>query len=139
MVLVSNGRREVLPVGTNGFNKCLSSRRNSATTSCHNSILPTLTSVGQWVSTQRYHCKLHQEGKPNHITLERIRALDGIGFEWKTGSAASWNERFQQILELKVQFGHYLVLQQYSANPNLGQWVSTQRRLNMTVLVQYWH
>ena len=77
--------------------------------------------LGQLVWTQRYHHKLHQEGQLNHITSERIRALDGIGFEWKTGSAASWNERFQQMLEFKVQFGHYLVPQQYSANPNLGR------------------
>ena len=55
------------------------------------------------------------------MTLERIRELDGIGFEWKTGSAGLWYERFQQLCEYKAQFGHYLVPQQYSANPNLGR------------------
>ena len=32
------------------------------------------------------------------------------------------------LLEFKVQFGHCIVPQQYTANPKLGTWVSTQRR-----------
>ena len=36
--------------------------------------------LGRWVSTQRHNCKLYQEGRPNALTAERIRALDDIGF-----------------------------------------------------------
>ena len=61
------------------------------------------------------------------MTEERIRLLESVGFDWGTNNA-SWNERFEQLLEFEVEFGHYLVPQQYAANPTLGTWVSTQRR-----------
>jgi hypothetical protein len=82
--------------------------------------------LGQWVSNQRYHCKLYQEGKPSRMTAERIRELESIEFKWEQ-SYLTWNEQFEQLREFKLQFGHCLVPQQYSANPKLGQWVSKQR------------
>jgi len=60
----------------------------------------------------------------------RIRELESIGFEWetsKTGVRSIWSVRIQQLCEYKVQFGHYLVPEQYAANPKLGHWVMTQR------------
>ena len=81
----------------------------------------------QWVSTQRRHYRLSQERKPSSMTTERIRELESIGFEWETNAASYWNERFAQLHEFKVQFGHCLVPTQYSANPKLGIWVSKQR------------
>ena len=39
----------------------------------------------------------------------------------------TWSARFEQLLEFKAQFGHYLVPEQYAANPTLGRWVKTQR------------
>jgi hypothetical protein len=41
---------------------------------------------------------------------------------------SQWCERFRQLCEYKVQFGHCRVPFRYSANPKLGQWVSKQRR-----------
>ena len=38
--------------------------------------------LGRWVSTQRSHYKLYQEGKPTTMTAERIRELQNIGFEY---------------------------------------------------------
>ena len=83
--------------------------------------------LGRWVSNQRNHYRLYQERKPSPLTEDRIRELESVGFEWKT-SAFIWNEGFQQLREFKVQFGHCIVPFKYSANPKLGQWVSTQRR-----------
>jgi hypothetical protein len=86
--------------------------------------------LGTWVSTQRKTYKLYQEGKPSPMTAEHIRALDGIGFDWgrsKTEVASTWSERFRELCEFKVQFGHCLVPQQYAANPTLGKWVKKQR------------
>ena len=64
------------------------------------------------------------------MTEERVRELESVGFEWgtsKTGLASSWSVRFQQMCEFKEQFGHCVVPHQYTANPELGKWVSTQR------------
>ena len=64
------------------------------------------------------------------MTEERIRELESIGFDWettKTDRASIWSVRFQQLRKYKVKTGHCLVPYQYSANPKLGRWVSTQR------------
>ena len=86
--------------------------------------------LGQWVSRQRSNYRLYKEGKPSPMTEERIRALESVGFDWetsKTDLASIWGERFQQLREFKVQFGHCRVPRQYAANPKLGPWVSRQR------------
>ena len=60
------------------------------------------------------------------MTAERIRELESIGVDWGT-SKTDWSVRFQQLCEFKAHFGHCLVPTCYSANPQLGKWVSTQR------------
>jgi acetolactate synthase regulatory subunit len=45
---------------------------------CENSLL------GTWVKNQRHRYSLHLKGKASPITLPRIRALERLGFEWKT-------------------------------------------------------
>ena len=82
--------------------------------------------LGQWVAKQRSNYKWYQEGKPCHMTAERIRELESIGFKWEL-QKISWNERLEQLREYKVQFGDCWVPIKYSANPNLGKWVSNQR------------
>ena len=101
------------------FGHCLVSRQYAAN-----------PKLGQWVSTQRRFYRLHQEGKPSHITAERIRELESIGFAWgssKTDLTSIWSVRFQQLCEFKAHFGHCLVPSEYSANPKLGYWVLKQR------------
>ena len=64
------------------------------------------------------------------MTAEHIRALDGIGFDWGTkrpDSASIWSVQFQLLCAFKLQFGHCLVPNNYSANAKLGRWVSKQR------------
>ena len=82
--------------------------------------------LGKWVSIQRSNYRLHQEGKPSHMTGERIRELESVEFEWEA-IAFIWSVQFQQLREFKAQFGHCVVAQQYSANPKLGWWVKRQR------------
>ena len=81
-----------------------------------------------WVATQRNNYNMYQEGKPSPMTEERIRALQSVGFNREPIVGGLWSEKFQQLLEFKVQFGHCVVPQRYSANPKLGHWVATQRR-----------
>ena len=85
--------------------------------------------LGTWVSDQRSNRRSHQDGKPSPMTEERIRVLNGISFDWGTSKndLVPWSVRFQQLSEFKAQFGHCLVPIKYSANPDLGRWVSVQR------------
>lgn len=38
--------------------------------------------LGTWIHHQRRQYKKYKEGKPCHITSERIKALDSLGFVW---------------------------------------------------------
>lgn len=38
--------------------------------------------LGTWIHHQRRQYKKYTEGKPCHITAERIKALDSLGFVW---------------------------------------------------------
>jgi hypothetical protein len=87
---------------------------------------PANPELGPWVSKQRYHCKLYNEGKPSPMTEERIRELESVGFKWEP-NYVSWNERFAQLRDFTAQFGHCVVPPRYTANPKLGRWVTTQR------------
>jgi hypothetical protein len=87
--------------------------------------------LGKWVSTQRTLHRKNTEEKATSLTAERVRALDGIGFDWgksNTDLESIWSMRFQQLSEFKVQFGHCLVPPHFAANPKLGWWVKNQRR-----------
>ncbi|KAL9183321.1 LOW QUALITY PROTEIN: hypothetical protein ACHAXT_005108 [Thalassiosira profunda] len=38
--------------------------------------------LGRWVGNQRQQYRLRNEGKPSHITDERVASLNSIGFDW---------------------------------------------------------
>ena len=99
------------------FGHCLVAQRYSAN-----------PKLGRWVDHQRSRYKDNTEEKSTSTTAEHIRALNGIGFDWRT-SQTKWSVRFQQLCEFKEQFGHCLVPKRYSANPKLGNWVLNQRRI----------
>jgi hypothetical protein len=87
--------------------------------------------LGTWVRYQRTQYRDYWEEKPNSVTAEHIRALEGIGFNLGTSKsdfASVWSVRMQQMCEFKAQFGHCVVPYEYSANLKLGSWASTQRR-----------
>jgi hypothetical protein len=92
---------------------------------------PANAKLGNWISKQRFENRKNTEGRRSPMTAERIQALDGIGFDWRTSNtdlAFIWSVRFQELCDFKVQFGNCLVPNAYSASPKLGKWVSTQRK-----------
>lgn len=62
----------------------------------------------------------------NYLTKERRDKLDALGFTWKFDSSQkkSWEERLQELVEWKEQYGNYQVPRRY---PFLGEWVYRQR------------
>jgi hypothetical protein len=45
--------------------------------------------LGTWIHHQRRQYKKFKEGKPCHITAERIKALDNLGFVWHPREAST--------------------------------------------------
>merc|ERR1719469_608310 len=59
---------------------------------------------------------------------ERSSKLDSIGFIWEVDPDVRWEILFEELRKFKERAGHCNVPGKYSDNPELGRWVSTQRR-----------
>ena len=83
--------------------------------------------LGGWVATQRNNYK------QNKMNVERIEALERIGFQWvgRKGEGrpddALWWKRFGELEEYKRRHGDCNVSTQHKENPQLGIWVFNQR------------
>jgi hypothetical protein len=82
--------------------------------------------LGEWVAHQRRQHRLHEEGKTSKLTPYRIQALESLGFEWDSHSAA-WGNRLSELANYHKLHGHCNVSQHYSKNKKLGKWVAHQR------------
>jgi hypothetical protein len=60
------------------------------------------------------------------MTLSRIQALEILGFEWESYSAA-WDNRFSELADYRKIQGHCNVPKNYNENSKLAAWVKTQR------------
>ena len=91
--------------------------------------------LGEWVSKQRVYYTQNQAGQKTPLTEERIKQLDSIGFTWVIDRfntpqlQEQWSDRFQELKDYKAQHGHCCVPFNYKENPQLGSWVSRQRKL----------
>ena len=81
--------------------------------------------LGLWVLRQRNEYKLVEEGKPSHLTKERIESLNKLGFVWNILDSV-WEDQLQQLVEFNNEFNHTNVPHQYTQNKPLGAWVSIQ-------------
>lgn len=64
------------------------------------------------------------------MTIERIRALDELGFCWEHKTDI-WALRYQELLDFVKENGHSIVPSAYPPDPKLAKlanWVKCQRR-----------
>jgi len=85
--------------------------------------------LGNWVGQQRKQYRLLKEGTSSAMTEERIRKLEGIGFEWflRPERPVLWEHRFEELKHYKEIHKHCNVPEEWKENPQLGKWVGTQR------------
>jgi hypothetical protein len=90
--------------------------------------------LGRWVNRQR-SCLAAGLMKP-----ERKDKLDELGFVWKVGvcdgssslQERTWDELYERLLEFQEEHGHCRVPRSFD-KWDLGTWVSSQRRANLTI------
>mmetsp|Transcript_15771 Transcript_15771/g.23232 ORF Transcript_15771/g.23232 Transcript_15771/m.23232 type:complete len:529 (-) Transcript_15771:1082-2668(-) len=88
-------------------------------------------SLGSWVSTQRRQHKLLTLGQKSSMTRERVEKLEAIGFAWATSDPrhVPWEQRYKELIKYSMEHGgSTLVPIGYKENPQLANWVSTQRQ-----------
>jgi len=84
--------------------------------------------LGQWVHNQRKAYK--KKGCRTEITEDQIELLNGIGFSWNRYEE-KWNIVFEELKHFRKEYGHCRVNRK--SNPQLGHWVSNQRRARKTL------
>jgi hypothetical protein len=88
---------------------------------------PEHPSLARWIQRQRYQYRLKHDGKHSSLTDEREATLENLGFIWDSHGAA-WEERWNELLAFRDQFGHCHVPAYYPDNPKLSIWVKFQRK-----------
>lgn len=76
------------------------------------------TGLGAWINSQR------GRKKQGIMTLEQIRRLEEIGFDWNP-LTSNWDAMFNELVEYKIINGHTDVPQRPTTA--LGRWVRGQR------------
>ena len=61
------------------------------------------------------------------MSVERVEALESIGFRWSMPKPTLWWKRFSELEEYKQEHGDCNVPQEYRKNPQLGVWARNQR------------
>ena len=86
--------------------------------------------LGRWVGYQRaQYKKFQQDPSTSEMTQERIERLESIAFQWGVTFSAEWDTKFNELVAYKdTHGGSCNVPRRYAENPQLGSWVSTQRK-----------
>ena len=94
---------------------------------------PGSRSLRHWCTVQR---KLHAAGK---LSADHVASLNALGFNWRNRKvsvsgrvepsvqSSGWEAMFCQLVEYFKIHGNYNVPQVWSANPEFGRWVASQR------------
>jgi hypothetical protein len=83
--------------------------------------------LGEFVTEQRRQMKFLKEGKPSRMTSKRTALLNELDFIWQLRQRTGWDDRYNELVQFKEQYGDTMVPQLYSANRALGKWVAKQR------------
>jgi hypothetical protein len=84
--------------------------------------------LARWVREQRGQFKNLRDGKPSHMTQERMAALNELNFTWSLREKVDWKDRFEELVDYKCKHGDCLVPTNYAPNAQLGTWVANQRK-----------
>ncbi|CAB9525830.1 helicase [Seminavis robusta] len=103
---------------------------------------PDNPALGHWVITQRQYYRntmnLPPEIAPDRkLCAEKIFKLQKLGFQWevqKAQNAATWEDRYRELIRFKSDHGHCRVPKRYPPNMKLGNWVYEQRKNYKSIL-----
>jgi hypothetical protein len=88
-------------------------------------------SLGRWCCDIRVSYKAIKEGRNPAYKLSKadIQRLENAGFEWNRSKKVPFDERLQDLIAFKAEYGHCNVPQTQSRNnTSLGRWCSTMRQ-----------
>ena len=78
--------------------------------------------LASWVGIQR------TANRKGNLNQDRIKRLEKLGFKWDPHEA-QWEEKYHELADYKKKHGDCNAPFNCSENPQLGRWVSNQRKL----------
>ena len=63
-------------------------------------------------------------GEESLLSADHIERLSSLGFNFNIKPVLTWDQRFEQLLKFKEEFGHVRVPRQHQG---LGKWIAEQR------------
>jgi hypothetical protein len=85
--------------------------------------------LGTWVLNQRQAKKRLDRGELSpRMTAARMAKLDALGFAWDQCAPVAWEENFAKLVAYKGEYGDCNVPQRWAEDPQLANWVATQRK-----------
>jgi len=82
--------------------------------------------LSRWVARIR---KLWKEGKLNRERITQLESLNFTIIDHDAGEKETWEKMFSGLCEFKNIHGHCKVPQAWQKNPELANWVSSQRQM----------
>lgn len=84
---------------------------------------------------QNYSCMRVNARRNKKVNKAKMksRRIENAADEKMELDILRWYERYQELCQYKEEHGDCLVPQHYESNPQLGMWVSNQRRLKSKV------
>ena len=88
--------------------------------------------LGRWCWQLRQSLKKNMNDEaPNNVFLlseDKIKRLDGIGFDWKFDSYFLFERRLMELKAFKAKYGHCNVKTKSGEDKDLGRWCSRVRQ-----------
>ncbi len=78
----------------------------------------------KWMLNQRKEFLKSMAGEESLLSADRIERLNRLGFNFNIKPVLTWDQRFEQLLQFKEEFGHVRVPRQHQG---LGKWIAEQR------------
>ena len=82
--------------------------------------------LGEWIHNLRNSKKKYDKGESTLLTVNQISRLDDAGMVWENVADATWNLRYDELLQYYQANGHSKVPK---TTPVLGPWVHYQKKL----------
>ena len=89
-------------------------------------VFPPRPTLGTWVHKQRTEYEKFRKQQPSQMTQARIERLEAEEFVWQVNTP--WDYRYHELLEYRKTHDNCRVPTRFAANPQLGEWVTTQRK-----------
>ena len=80
-----------------------------------------------WNVKKAYACIENDQRPEMNLTVSQIQRLEALGIKWNYKLPTNFYERYEQLRDYKMEYGHCNVPRRYRGKQSLGLWVNNIR------------